>query len=327
MLKRFQVALAIPLALAALALDNFALAADAYPSKPIRMVVGLAAGGPSDLLARTIAKGMEKELPGTIVVENKPGAGGIVGAASVVQSPADGYTIEFAAMPAIVFVPLLNEHLPYQREKDLTPVGMLASYDLFLFVDPNLPVKNFADLVKLAKSKPGELTFGSGGVGTSNHLAGELLKRMANIDITHVVYKGNVQAQQDVMTGRVSMMFDFFSTSKQFVDSGMLRMLAATGKTRSRFAPDIPTLQEEGVKGFEMSAWFGLSVRAGTPDAIIKKLNAALRSALKTDEMVRQLTAQSYDVVSSSPEELASRIAADNALWTPVFRSAGIKPE
>jgi len=289
------------------------------------MIVGLAAGGPSDLLARTVAQGLEKELPGTIVVENKPGAGGIVAATSIVQSPADGYTIEFAAMPAMVFVPLLNRQLPYVRERDFTPIGTIASYDLFLFSNPTLPIANFAGLVKLAKSTPGELTFGSGGVGTSNHLVGELMKRMAGIEITHVPYKGNVMAQQDVIAGRVSMMFDFLSTSKQFVEAGKLRLLAATGKVRSRFAPQTPTLDEEGLHGFEMSAWFGLSVRAGTPTDVVLKLNAALNNVLKTDDMVQQLTKQGYDAVLSSPSEMAARLEIDKARWAPVILASGIK--
>ena len=300
-------------------------AADPYPSSPIKMVVGLAAGGPSDLLARTVAQGLAKELSATIVVENKPGAGGIVAASSVAQSPADGHTIEFAAMPAMVFVPLLNSNLPYVRERDLTPVGLIASYDLYLLCNPALPVANLADLVALARSRPGELTFGSGGVGTSNHLAGELMKRMAGIEITHVPYKGNVLAQQDVIAGRVPMMFDFLSTTRQLVETGKLRMLAATGGKRSRFVPQTPTLDEEGLKGFELSAWFGLSVRAGTPGAVVQELNAALRSALATDDMVRQLTAQGYDIVTSSPAEMATRIETDLARWAPVIRAGGIK--
>lgn len=321
---RMQAALAIFAVSLSLAIGDVTKAADDYPSQPIKMSVGLAAGGPSDLLARTVAKALEKELSATIVVENKPGAGGIISATSVAQSAADGYTLEFAAMPAIVFVPLLNKNLPYVRERDLTPIGMIASYDLFLFSSPHLPVANFSDLIKLAKSKPGELTFGSGGVGTSNHLAGELMKRIADIDITHIPYKGNVTAQQDVMTGRISMMFDFLSTTKQFVDAGKLRMLAATGKNRSRFAPQTPTLEEEGLKGFEMSAWFGLSTRAGTPHAVQLKLNAALRNALKSEDMIRQLTAQGYDVVPSSSAEMAARIEADKERWAPVIGALGI---
>ena len=324
MLIRSKAALSIVAAFVFFALGHAANAADDYPSQPIKIIVGLAAGGPSDLLARTVAKGLEKELSATVIVENKPGAGGILSASYVAQSLPDGYTLEFAAMPAIVFVPLLNNNLPYFRERDLTPIGLIASYDLFLFSSPHLPVTNFAELVKLAKSKPGELTFGSGGVGTSNHLAGELMKRMAGIDITHIPYKGNVMSQQDVMSGRVSMMFDFLSTSKQFVDAGKLRMLSATGKNRSRFAPQTPTLEEVGLKGFEMSAWFGLSARAGTPNAVLVKLSTALRNALKSEEMVRQLTAQGYDVVSSSAEEMARRIEADKATWAPVIRAAGI---
>ncbi|MGD9946448.1 MAG: Bug family tripartite tricarboxylate transporter substrate binding protein [Burkholderiaceae bacterium] len=295
-----------------------------YPDRPIRLMVGLSAGGPSDLLARTIATGLQKELGGTIAVENRAGAGGIVAASAVIQAPADGYTIQFAAMPAVVFVPLLNSKLPYQQERDFVPIGPIASYSLFLFASPELPAKNMKELFALAKSKPGELTFGSGGNGTSNHLSGELMKRMANIDIVHVPYKGNVTAQQDVIAGRVSMMFDFLSTTRQFVDTGRLRILATTGKSRSRFAPDVPTLEESGLSGFDLTAWFGLFVKAGTPKPIIDKLNAALRAALATSEMQQQLTAQGYDVMAGSSEELAERIKADFALWTPVIKSAGI---
>lgn len=300
------------------------MAQGAYPERPIRLLVGLTAGGPSDLLARTIAGGLQKELGTAIAVENRAGAGGIVAASAITQTAADGYTVLFAAMPAVVFVPLLNSKLPYQQERDFTPVGTIASYSLFLFANPDLPARSVPELIDLARRKPGELTFASGGNGTSNHLSGELMKRMAGVELLHVPYKGNVTAQQDVIAGRVSMMFDFLSTSKQFVDNGRLRMLATTGKARSRFAPDVPTLEESGLKGFDLTAWFGLFVKAGTPRPVVDKLNAALRATLATPEMQQQLTAQGYDVMPGSSDDLAERIKADFALWTPVIRGAGI---
>lgn len=304
-----------------------ALANDSFPSRPVRMIVGLTAGGPSDLLARTIASGLQEKLGQSIIVENRTGAGGILAALEVAKSAPDGYAIQFAAMPAVVFVPLLNGKLPYQQERDFMPIGSIASYSLFLFSDPNLPVKGVADLIKLAKAKPGHLTYASGGVGTSNHLAGELFKSMAGIDIAHVPYKGNVTAQQDLMAGRVSVMFDFLSTTQQFVNSGKLRLLATTGKTRSSFAPDVPSLEEAGLKGFDVTAWFGLFVKAGTPKPVIDKLNAALRSTLQMPEIRKKLATQGYDVTPGTPEELAARIKTDNALWAPIIRNAGIKAD
>jgi tripartite-type tricarboxylate transporter receptor subunit TctC len=315
------------LAVVASTFAGMAAADDSFPSRSVRMMVGLTAGGPSDLLARTIASGLQEKLGQSIIVENRTGAGGILAALEVAKSAPDGYTIQFAAMPAVVFVPLLNAKLPYQQDRDFTPIGSIASYSLFLFANPELPVKGVADLIKLAKAKPGVLTYASGGIGTSNHLAGELLKNMAGIEITHVPYKGNVTAQQDLMAGRVSVMFDFLSTTQQFVNSGKLRLLATTGKTRSSFAPDVPSLEEAGLKGFDVAAWFGLFVKAGTPKPVIDKLNAALRSTLQMPEIRKKLATQGYEVTPSSPEELAARIKADSTLWAPIIKNAGIKAE
>ena len=302
-------------------------AEDAYPSRPVRLVVGLAAGGPSDLLARTIAAGLQARLGATVVVENRVGAGGIVAAGEVARAPADGYTVQFAAMPAVVFVPFLNDKLPYNQERDFAPIGTLASYSLFLLAGPSMPGNSLADVVKLAREKPGQLTYASGGVGTSNHLSGELLRSMADIDIRHVPYKGNAPAYQDLLSGRVSMMFDFLSTSQQFVKSGKLRMIATTGKERSSFAPDVPSMAEQGLKDFDITAWFGLFVRSGTPQAIIDKLNAALRSTLEMPEIRSKLHEQGYEVTASSPQQLAARIKSDVELWGPIIRKAGIKTQ
>lgn len=304
-----------------------ACADDNYPNRPISMVVGLAAGGPSDLLARTIASGLQEQLGQTLIVENKTGAGGAIAANQVAKSEADGYTVQFAAMPAVVFVPLLNANLPYDQVRDLAPVGSIAEYSLFLFSSPELPVQNVAELIELAKSKPGALSYASGGVGTSNHLSGELFNNMAGVQITHVPYRGNVNAQQDVMAGRVAMMFDFLSTTQQLVDTGRLRILATTGTERSRFAPDVPTLREAGLTDFDVNAWFGLFVKAGTPDAIVEKLNAALRRTLDMPEIQQKLAAQGLTITPGSSAELAKRISDDHALWEPIIKNAGISAQ
>ncbi|MBL0419043.1 tripartite tricarboxylate transporter substrate binding protein [Ramlibacter sp. AW1] len=321
--KTLALAVGASLVLAATAQGN----EEAYPSRPVRLVVGLAAGGPSDLLARTIAGGLQTRLGQTVVVENRVGAGGIVAASEVARAPADGYTIQFAAMPAVVFVPFLNEKLPYNQDKDFTPIGTLASYSLFLLAGPAMPANSVADVIKLAREKPGQLTYASGGVGTSNHLSGELLRSMAEIDIRHVPYKGNAPAYQDLLSGRVSMMFDFLSTSQQFVKAGKLRMIGTTGKQRSSFAPDVPSMDEQGLKGFDITAWFGLFVRSGTPQPVVDKLNAALRSTLEMPEIRSKLQEQGYEVTASTPQELATRIKSDVQLWGPIIRKAGIKTE
>jgi len=307
------------------AVSTAAHAQEAYPNKPVRLVVGLLAGGPSDLLARTIALGMTEKLGRQMVVENRAGAGGIVAADHVAKSPGDGYTVMFAAMPAVVFVPLLNEKLPYNQTRDFTPVGTIASYSLFLFTGPDLPAKNIAELIALAKSKPGTLTFGSGGNGTSNHLSGELLKSLAGIDMTHVAYKGNVAAQQDVMAGRVSMMFDFLSTTQQMVKAGRLRVIGNTGATRSPFAPDVPTFKEAGLKDFDITAWFGLFVPSSTPAPVVETLNSALRATLQTADMREKLAQQGYEPMITASRDLSTRINADLGLWGPIIKKAGIK--
>ena len=315
------------LALLASMLPGLACAQSALSTRTIKMVVGLSAGGPSDLLARTIAQKLQDKLGTTIVVENKAGAGGILAATEVARQPPDGTTLLFAAMPAVVFVPLLNKKLPYDQDRDFTPVGSIAAYSLFLFVNPDLQVGSVADLIKLAKEKPGVLTYASGGVGTSNHLAGELLKNMAGIDIRHVPYKGNVSAQQDVLAGRVSMMFDFLATTQQFVATNKLKMLATTGPSRSSFASTTPTLEESGVHGYDITAWFGLFARAGTPKPILDQLNAALKSTLLMPEIRSALNVQGYDIASGSSQELALQIKKDQALWGPVFKQANIQAE
>jgi tripartite-type tricarboxylate transporter receptor subunit TctC len=302
-------------------------AQDAFPQKPVRMVVGLPAGGPSDLLARTIAEGLATTLGKPIVVENRAGAGGVVGAEAVAKSAADGYTIYFAAMPAIVFVPLLYDKLPYDQARDFTPIGSIAGYSLYLLLNPQLPVKTLPELVSYAKKRPGELTYASGGNGTSNHLAGELLKSMAGIDLVHVPYKGNVTAQQDVIAGRVSMMFDFWSTAQQQVKAGRLTVLGSTGDTRSSFTPEVPTFKEGGIGNYSITAWFGLFAPAATPKPIVDKLNAELRAALALPAIQQKLAQQGYEAMPGSPADLQARVDADNVLWTPVFRKANIRAD
>ncbi len=315
------------LAAGAGALSAPILAQLSLPNRPIKMIVGLSAGGPSDLLARTIARTIQDKLGTNIIVENKVGAGGILAAAEVARQPADGSTVLFAAMPAIVFVPLLNRKLPYDQDRDFVPVGSVAEYTLFLFVSSELRVGNVSELIKLAREKPGTLTFASGGVGTSNHLAGELLKSMVGIDIRHVPYKGNAAAYPDVIAGRVSMIFDFLSTTQQFVDTGKLKLIATTGSSRSIFTRSTPTLDESGVKGFDITAWFGLFVRAETPKPVIDKINAALRSTLLEPEVRSALNAQGVDVASGSMQELELQIKKDQKLWGPIIRQLNIQVE
>jgi len=261
------------------------------------------------------------------VIDNRPGANTAIAAAEAARAKPDGYTLFQPMNSTLTVNPYAFSKLPYDPLRDFTPIGGIAGYSLYLLLNPQLPVKTLPELIRYAKARPGELTYASGGNGTSNHLAGELLKSMAGIDMVHVPYKGNVIAQQDVIAGRVSMMFDFWSTSQQQVKTGRLKVVGSTGDARSSFTPDIPTFKESGLDGYSMTAWFGLFAPAATPRAIVDKLNAQLRAALALPSVRHKLSVQGYEAMPGSPADLQALVDAGNALWTPVFRKANIRAD
>jgi tripartite-type tricarboxylate transporter receptor subunit TctC len=308
-----------------LAIACAAVAGEAvYPERPITMVVTFAAGGSSDVLARAVAAAMARRLGQQLAVDNRPGAGGQIGAETVAHAAPDGYTVLFGTNGTLGIGPALYKHLRYDPLHDLAPVGVLHKLPLLLIVNPSVPAKNLADLIGYARSKPGALSFSSAGVGSVSHLAGELFKQEAKIDILHVPYKGGGAAVPDLLAGRVSMMLETIPNALPLARSGQMRAIGVTTKERSSLAPDIPTLAESGLPGFDVSAWTGLFVPAGTPAAIVNRLNVETRQITHDQKYVALIHGMGTDVASSSPQDFGQFVRADIARWEAVVKNAGI---
>jgi tripartite-type tricarboxylate transporter receptor subunit TctC len=295
-----------------------------YPDRPITMVVTFAAGGSSDVLARGVAAAMARGLGQQLVVDNRPGAGGQIGAQTVAHTTPDGYTVLFGTNGTLGIGPALYKNLRYDPLHDLATVGILHKLPLLLIVNPSIPAKNLADLISHARSKPGALSFASAGVGSVSHLAGELFKQEAKINVLHVPYKGGGAAVPDLLAGRVSMMLETIPNALPLARSGQMRSIGVTTKERSALAPDIPTLAESGLPGFDISAWTGLFVPAGTPAAIVNRLNVETRQITHDQKYVALIHGMATDVASSSPQAFGQFVRADIARWTAVVNNAGI---
>ena len=307
-----------------LAIAVGALAEEAYPARPVTMVVTFAAGGSSDVLARAAAESMSHGLGQQIAVDNRPGAGGQIGAESVARATPDGYTVLFGTNGTLGIGPALYKHLRYDPEHDLAPVGILHKLPLLLIVNPSVPAKDLKELIAYAHENPGKLSFASAGVGSVSHLAGELLKEEAKIDILHVPYKGGGAAVPDLIAGRVSMMLETIPNALPLTQSGQMRAIAVTTKERSTAAPNIPTLAESGLPDFDVSAWTGLFVPAGAPDAVIDRLNAETRRAASDSHYVDLVHKMATNVASSSPHAFGLFVRDDVARWKKVIANASI---
>lgn len=303
-------------------------AADAYPSRPPHLIVTFAAGGSSDIMARTAAMAMSDGLGEQIVVENKPGAGGNVGAEYVARATPDGYTMLFGTIGTIGIGPSLYKHLSYDPLKDLAPVGILHKLPNVLIVHVSLPVQNLKDLIAYAKAHPGQLTFASAGSGTVSHLAGELFKEAAAIDIVHIPYhSGGGSVSADLMAGRVSMMLETVSNALTLTKSGELRALAVTTPERSQAVPDLPTFAEAGLPGFDISSWTGLFVPAGTPQPIIDRLNAETQRIAHDPAYIEAMKRIGTDVAASTPQQFSDFVHAEVQKWGKAVQQAGAKVE
>jgi tripartite-type tricarboxylate transporter receptor subunit TctC len=302
----------------------FVAAQEAYPNRPITMVVTFAPGGSSDVLARAAAAAMSAGLGQQVVVDNRPGAGGHIGAAVVAHAAPDGYTILFGTNGTLGIGPAIYAKLSYNPQRDLAPVGLLHTLPQLLIVNPSVPAKNLTELIDYARRNPGVLSFASSGMGAASHLAGELLKQRAKIDLIHIPYKGGGAAVADLISGRVSMMLETIPNALPLVRSGQMRAIGVTTKERSALAPDIPSLAEAGLPDFDVSAWTGLFAPAGTPPAIIERLNAETRKIAGEQNYVAQIQAMGTDVTSSSPEAFGKFVNDDVDRWTTVIRNAGI---
>ena len=303
-----------------------AFAADVYPSKPIKIVVPFAPGGAADTTARMMSEPLSRQLGQTVIVENKPGGGATIGASYVVNAPADGYTILYTTPGPQITNPYLMAKLPYDPNKDLVPVSRVSWFPNVLLVTPSLPVNSVAELIAYAKKNPGKVNFGSAGIGASSHLAGELFKTMANIDITHVPYKGSGQVLQDLIGGNVQMSIDSLSVYLPSIKAGSVRALGVAMPQRSPQLPEVPAIDDE-LKGFDATAVNYLTVPAGTPKAVIDKLNKAVVNVLADPALQERMFAMGMVPKSSSPEEMAKEVRAEQAKWQKVIQDSGAKPE
>lgn len=297
-----------------------------YPERPVRLIIAQAPGGNADVIGRALAEGLGLALGQQVVVDNRGGASGIVATELVVRALPDGYTL--LLVPSSFGVnPVVYPQLPYDELRDLAPITLVASAPNILVIGPALSIKSVEELVRIAKSKPGQLTYGSSGNAGSTHLAGELLKLMAGIDMVHIPYKGASAALIDLISGRISLMFASLPSAITHVRSGRLRAVAVTGAKRSAAVPDLPTVAESGFPGFETSAWQGLLAPARTPRNVIDRLHAAALSALERPIMRERLAADGAEGVGSTPQALTAFVRAEIAKWSKVVRAAGIRAE
>lgn len=302
-----------------------AVPASDYPYRPVKIVIGFPAGGPTDIMARLFAHHLSESLKGNFVVDNRPGAGSTIGTDVVAKSAPDGYTLLLGTLAGQGIAPNLYKKLPYDSVKDLTPISMMASAPNMLVVSPELPITTVAELIDYAKKNPGKLNYASTGNGTSQHMAAELFKSIARIQLVGVNYRGSAPAITDLLAGQTNLMFDNVSTLQPYVKSGQLRALAVTSSTRLAAYPQLPTMQEAGVPGYEIVSWFGLLAPAGVPAPIVERLTAASNKLLRNPAVIRQLTELSAVPVGSTPEQFDTKIKSEIQKWGAVVKTAGIE--
>jgi tripartite-type tricarboxylate transporter receptor subunit TctC len=312
---------------AGLVLPAASWAEDKYPSKPITLVCPYAPGGNADLRSRQIGKFISEALGQPVLVDNKAGAGGNIGTGMIAQAKPDGYVIGMGNFAPLAVNPSMFEKLSFDPAKDLTPICLIEKGPLVLMVRPDSKYKSVKDIVAAAKANPGKLTFASGGLGGSHHLSGELFKQIAGIDMTHVPYKGGSLATVDLLGGQVDMMFEQMYSAAPNLRSNKLRGLAITSKTRSPLFPDIPTMQEAGVPGFEVQNWQGLIGPAHMPPAIVKLLNETCNKALADPMIRKQMLDQGNEIGGGTPEQFAAFAKSEEARWGKVVKAGHIKPE
>jgi len=323
-MKIFRIACAAALAAAIVAPQ--AAWAQTYPARPVRIVVGYQAGGPTDVVARLLAGKLQVALGQPVIVDNKPGAGSNLASGEVAAAAPDGYTLLLAAAP-ITMNGLLYKNLKWDVQKSFEPVSLVSSAPAVLAVTPSLPVKNLQELVALAKKEPGKLTFGSSGNGGSQHLAGEMLRQRAGIDIVHVPYKGASGALNDLLAGHVAMAFMTSTSAMPFLKEGKVRPIAVAAQHRLPQLPNVPTVSESGLPGFEADSWNGLFVPAGTPAAIVARLQREVAKAVASPDLRDPLSAQGAVLVGSTPADFRAHIARDVERWTRTFKTIKVTLE
>jgi len=300
--------------------------AEVYPSRTVRIIVPYAPGGATDALARVAAQKMSEAWGQSVIVENKPGAGGNIGTEFVARAPADGYTMVMAINSFAINKSLFKE-LGYDPIKDFQPVSLFATAPNVIAANPSLPANTVQELIKLAKSKPGELTYGSAGNGSGSHLAGLLFANLAGIEMTHVPYKGVTPAVTDLMSGRISLSFSVYSVVDPYIKAGKLKAIAVTSAKRSPHAPNLPTVAESGLKDYDVISWFGFLVPSNTPKDVVAKIHGEVARIAKMPDVKTRFASQGIDLVGSTPDEFADFIKQDWMVWDKVIKSAGIKLE
>ncbi len=303
-----------------------AQAPDVYPSKPIRFILPFPPGGGTDILGRLISERLAAALGQPVVIENRGGAGGNVGAEAAAKSAPDGYTILLVA-PSLAISPSLYSKLNYDPVKDFAPISLVATVPNVMITHPSVPARTLAEFIALAKTKPGGMNFGSGGSGTSNHLAGELFNIVAGVKLVHVPYKGVNLAMNDVLGGQVQLVVIGIPAAAPHIKAGRLRALAVVAPKRSPALPDVPTVAEAGLPNFEVTTWYGVLAPAGTPRPIINRLNAELVKTMQVPDLKERLAAMATDPVTSTPEEFADLIKQEISRWAKVVREAGLKAD
>ena len=297
----------------------------ASSGQTVRLVVGYSAGGPVDSVARLFAPLLSRELGQTVVVENRPGAGGAMGGDAVARAQPNGLLLYFAASPTMTITPHILKSMPFDVAKDLVPIAPILSYANVLVVNKDQPFNTVPELVNYAKTNPGKLAYGSAGMGASNHLSGELFALRTGTTLTHVPYKGNAPAMTDVIGGQINMMFDIVGSARNYVTSGRVRPIAVTSRERNVSMPDVPTMQEAGIPDYEVGGWFGLYGPAKLPAALVARLNEATRKALANEDFKNKLLDQGYDLWIGSPQPLAERAARELALWATVTKGIQVQ--
>jgi tripartite-type tricarboxylate transporter receptor subunit TctC len=321
---RFTLALAAVLIAAQAFFAGPSVAQD-YPTRPIRIIVPFGAGGPADVAARVLGNALQESLKQPFVIENRPGAGAVIGTQEAAKSPPDGYTLLMMSNTQTANESLVPQR-KYELMRDLVPIAPINFSDLVIVVHPSVPAKNLKEFIALAKSQPGKLNYASSGQGTPYHMAGELFKAMAGIDLVHVPYRNSGEARNGVIGGQVQMMIDAVTTMAPNVSQGQARALATTGKARSSVLPGVPTVEEAGLSGYEATIWLGLMAPTGTPKLVIDKLNAAVNAAIKRPEIVKLWADQGAAPMSMAPEEFDKFLRSDIVKWADVVKQFADKP-
>lgn len=310
---------------AALLMLALPVCAQSWPDKPIRVILAVPAGATPDVTARLVFPGLSQQLGVSLVADNRAGGGGVIGAEIAAKSAPDGYTLFISSPGALTILPHLRKGLPYDTLRDFAPVSLISIGPFVLMAHPSVPAKNIRELIALAKAQPGKLNYASAGNGVANHLAGELFKQMAGVDIVHVPYKGAPQAVSDVLAGHMQLMFNSVAPIVPHIKSGKVRVLGIASLQRSPQMPELPTISESGVPGFEAVNWFGLFAPAKTPKTIIKRVNAAVVSTIKAPEMQARFITLGADPVGSSPEEFAAFVRRDTEKYARIVKISGAR--